>query len=130
MTGGEIIAIVVLTILIGSLFFFGFRRRGPWGSLWTFLLILFLGLFVANIWVTPIGPVWWGAAWVDLLFVGILFALLLASATPPVPRDSTVDFKETGEIEPARRNTLAVVGSVFWLMVVFFVAVIILGMVY
>lgn len=82
MVAGEIIAIIVVALLITAVFSYGFRSRGPWGTFWTFFLVLLLGIWLVAIWIQPIGPVWYRIAWVDLLFVGLLFALLLAASTP------------------------------------------------
>lgn len=110
----EIIAIIFITLAFGFLFFYAFGITGPWDSLWAFILILFLSIFLFMIWVTPIGPVWWGVAWIDLLIIGLIFALLLAAASPS---GKSLKRRET-TIEKAGRNEEAVViGAFFWILI-------------
>ncbi|HKK40474.1 MAG TPA: hypothetical protein VJ949_13720, partial [Cryomorphaceae bacterium] len=85
MTAIEVIGIVVIALLIGAIFFYGFKNTGPWGSLWSFILIIFLGVLFVDVLAEPVGPLWYGVAWFDLIFVGFLFAFLLAAATPTRP---------------------------------------------
>jgi len=127
-----VLAIIFYALLIGSLFYFGFRRTGPWGSFWSFILILFLGMWLADIWVTPYGPEYWGIAWFDLLFVGLLFALILAAATPTryvPPKDREITDKELVEAQRSEMAGGAVaLGIFFWIMLILFFGLALFGL--
>jgi len=129
MTIGEIIALIIIALFIGSIFYFGFKRTGPWGSLWSFLVVLFLGILLTSIWITPIGPIWYGAAWVDLLLFGLIFALILAAATPSPRERKTHSSDVVGSREEGKRAAAVAVGLYFWLMLLFFISAITVGLV-
>ena len=123
MTFLEIILTIIAAILIGILFYYVFKTTGPWGSFWTFLLILVLAGLAAEAWITPYGPVYYDVAWLPTLFVIILFALLLAAASPSTRRET--DYIETTGTEPPATNAAAVaLGVFFWFLLLFlFIAV-------
>jgi hypothetical protein len=134
---GGVIAAILVAILISALFYYGLNARGPWGSFWTFFLALLLIVWAASLWVRPIGPVYWGVAWIPLIFIGIIFALLLA-AVPTYdtrPYDGTrTDVREEipadeAEIESRREAeaTAAAVGWIFWTFVLILLIAIIIG---
>ena len=124
MTFVEILITVLAAVLIGILFYYAFKATGPWGSLWTFLLILIIAGLAAEAWIEPVGPVVWNISWVPTLFVILLFALLLAAATPP--------YRERPEIEPEaetpeRAGAAVALGIFFWIFIIFFFGIAIWG---
>lgn len=130
----EILAILILALLLTALFNFGLRAKGPWGSFWTFFLVLLCGIWIVAIWVEPIGPVWYGAPWIDFVFVGILLALILAAATPPGPSHPTIRpitnrarMEEINEKEDT--NPDSAIGIFFWMMILIFVIAIAAGII-
>jgi hypothetical protein len=127
----EILSIILISIFIGSIFYYGFKTTGPWGSFWSFLLILFFGMWIADIWVDPYGPVYWGVAWFDILFVGLLLAFLLAAATPSRRAYRNDGLTETEMVEAAKAETggVAALGVFFWLMMLMFLVIIGIGLV-
>lgn len=128
MTLAAVLGIIVLALLIGLIFYYGFKSRGPWGSFWTFFLVIFFGIWIAALWVNPVGPIYWGVAWLDLIFVGILLALILAAASPLKKKDfEDPEAKVTTE---RYNHTGAVVGAFFWIMLLFFVLAVIAGFIF
>lgn len=125
MGAGEIIAIVVFGLLLAAAFYFGLKRKGPWGSFWSFFVVLVLAMVVAALWLTNVGPTWWGIAWVPIFFVGVLFALLLASATPRQRQRSAADDEFQGD-QP-KNNAVIALGWLFWLMIILFIGLIAAG---
>lgn len=125
---GEIIAAILLALIIGALFFFGFRATGPWGSFWTFLLILFFGIWVFAIWVDPIGPLWYGIAWIDFLFVGLILALILAAATPDYRRRSRSDVADSRLETEESASTAVALSIYFWVLLILFIGIILFGL--
>lgn len=128
MTAGGIVAVILITLLVGGVFFYGLKKTGPWGSFWTFLLVLFLGISLTAIWLVPVGPVWYGAAWFDLFVVGLLLALLLAAATPTTNEQRRAAFEQSDVVdEKARGDSAIALGGFFWLMIILFVIIIGIG---
>lgn len=126
MTFLEILLVIIAAVLIGILFYYVFKVSGPWGSLWTFLLVLILAGLAAEAWITPIGPLFYDVAWIPTLFVIILFALILAAASPTSRRDIDFDTTATTGRGPGDPDTPAVValGVFFWfLLLLLFIAV-------
>lgn len=114
----QIVATFLIALAVGSLFYYSFKRRGPWGSFWSFLLIIFLGVLLFGTYAEPVGPLYYGVAWLDLLIIGLIFAFLLAASSNPYPRRMV----EKDEVEP---NPAAVsIGIFFWVSVIFFLIVI------
>lgn len=136
---GGILGTILVAILISALFYYAFNARGPWGSFWSFFLVLLLIIWAASLWVRPIGPVYWGIAWIPLFFVGLVFALLLAA----IPTSDTRDILREDEIAEAERErqvnpaeakrsrdinrTAATVSGLFWVFMVILLLVIIIG---
>jgi hypothetical protein len=122
--------IAFLSTAIASLIF---KRKGPWGTVWTFFLFLFLVLWTVAIYVKNTGPVYWGIAWLPLLFAAVVLALLLASIIPNVNqwRDESLENSETNNVktpDEIRDASQPRTGSLFWLMIVILITAIVLGM--
>lgn len=79
----QILFSILLALIVGSFFYYLFKYTGPWGSFWTFVLVLILAGLAASAWIEPVGPVLYDIAWVPILIVILLFALFLAAVTPP-----------------------------------------------
>lgn len=122
----EIVITVLAAVVIGVLFYYIFRSRGPWGTLWSFLLILILVGLAAEGWVGPVGPVAWGVAWIPTLFVIILFALLLSAAAPPRRRPRR-PLPETEEEEIIEEEGVIALSGFFWIFMIILLAVVIWG---
>ncbi len=126
MTFVEALLVIIAAVAIGSFFYFVFKSSGPWGTFWTFLLVLILAGLAAEAWITPFGPVYYGIAWIPTLFVLLLFAFLLAAATPTPREERIIEETETtrpqGESIRARKEgeaAVAVVGIFFWFLIIF-----------
>ncbi|MGK7389677.1 MAG: hypothetical protein ACNS60_04975 [Candidatus Cyclobacteriaceae bacterium M2_1C_046] len=125
MEWAEIIGAIVIALVIGAIFYYGFKSTGPWGSFWAFFLVLFFIIWIAAIATDPYGPVYWGIAWFDFFIIGLLFALLLAAATP-----SRVDrrryreyYTTTPEAEEEAGRTAVAIGVWFWAMIILFIII-------
>lgn len=137
---GGVLGALLIAILLSVIFYFAFNIRGPWGSFWTFFLVLLFTVWAASLWVDPVGPVFWGIAWIPLFLVGLLFALLLAAIPTDnnrlpnkesnrkfVSRDGKAPSPE--EIEEARETTrtAAAVSGIFWIFLLILLIVVIAG---
>jgi hypothetical protein len=125
MTFIEIALAIIAAVLVGLLFYYVFKVSGPWGSLWTFLLILILVGLAAELWIPPMGPVFYDFAWIPTLFVIILFALILAAASPSARRDIDVTSSAETDTESNMAETAGVaLGIFFWFLLLFlFIAI-------
>lgn len=124
MAWAEFIGALILAVIIGAIFFYGLKNTGPWGSLWTFVLVLFLGIWLIALLADPLGPVWYGIAWIDFLLIGLLFALLLAAATPSdVDRRRHRRYYTAPDEEEETAGVAIAVGLWFWLMIFFFLII-------
>jgi hypothetical protein len=132
MTLLEILFTVILAIVIGLLFYYVFRVSGPWGSFWTFLLVLILGGLAASAWIAPVGPVYYEVAWIPILLIILIFALFLAAATPPGARRHPYKTAAEEELEPnnlASTGAVAAFGIFFFLLIIFLLVVAVIGIV-
>jgi hypothetical protein len=126
-TGFFAAALIALILTVSSVFFLG--KRGPWGSIWTFFLVLFLTLWTVSIYVAPIGPVYWGIAWVPLTIAGLIVAMLLIAAMPHATsgRDE-VSETVVPDVKPQPDSYGSRVGRFFWTLIILFVIAIMVGM--
>lgn len=132
---GGIIAAIFIAILISAIFYYGFSARGPWGSFWTFFLILLLIIWAASLWTRPVGPVYWGIAWVPLFFIGLIFALLLAAVptygAPPeeevTEEDLMVEDPEVERRREAEIGAAAAIGWLFWAFILILFTAVVAG---
>ena len=124
---------LLIALLIGLflvlLFSALFRDQVPWGSVWIFLLIVFLVTWAGGIWIGPFGPTIFDVAWLPFLFVGIFITVLLAATVPP---QSAPPKSEKETIEQARRtetaqSALSGLTLFFWLSLVLTIIVITLA---
>lgn len=119
----EIFAAFIMAFLFTFLFSVGFKNKGPWGILWIFFLIIFLASWAGQLWISPIGPLFYGISWLPLLFVAIIFAIILAATSSPgYNRKSVANDDSKVTKEPA-----VVLGVFFWLLLVILLIVIAIG---
>ncbi|MFO8129526.1 MAG: hypothetical protein R6T99_06455 [Bacteroidales bacterium] len=117
----EVIFSIIAALLVGVLFYYIFRYSGPWGSFWTFLLVLVLAGLAAAAWIEPIGPAAWNVAWLPILFVILLFALFLAAATTPDDRRRIRTRRPVDTETPGEEAAAVTLGIFFWIFIVFLV---------
>jgi hypothetical protein len=147
MTLVGIVAVVVLSVSLTLAFVFGLKTKGPWGNGWTFLIVITLSLCTVSLWVPPAGPVWFGAAWIDLLLTGLLVSFILSAVTPSTNHYSNVlnnDFTQNGnEFSPQsetnkteatafrravqKDKAIVAAGSFFWMLLLLLCVLIIIG---
>jgi K+ transporter len=123
MTFLGVLLTVMAAIIVSVLFYYVFKSTGPWENFWIFLLILTLAGLAAGFWIAPVGPVMWGIAWVPILIVIIIFALLLGAASPR-QQERTVTNSENGEPAPQDRKA-ATIGALFWILLIFLLGAIV-----
>lgn len=122
----EFIILIIIAIVIGSIFYYGFRRRGPWNLLWVFI-ILFLVAWAGRLWIVSTTTVHWGYAWVPVIFWVLLIALLITGLAPKEEKRTPQNNPETGE-EVSETGGRTIFGRFFWLLLLALIAVIIAGL--
>lgn len=121
-----IVYLVSIAFLITLFFSFVLRRRGPWGSYWTFFAIVLLAAFAADFWVGPVGPYFYESVyWIPPLVVGLIIALLLAATTPSPKTRSELELQKD-EFAKGQVTKLAL-GTFFWFLFVFMLLVVVVG---
>lgn len=127
----EFIGALVIALIIGALFYYGFKRRGPW-AFWVFLLILFFTAWAGSFWIEPAGPLIWGFAWLPIFFWVFIVALVIAAAgeTSATSRyERTTDVETTDrEITESEAGAAAAFGIFFWVLLGILLAAIIIGL--
>jgi hypothetical protein len=123
----DILIIFLIALLITVIFTMVFKNRGPWGLFWLFFLIVFLASWSARLWISPLGPMFLGVAWVPILIVAIIFALILAAtAIPPKnPRKEIIE-KQIGVTTDEGESSVAF-GAFFWVLLIILAVAVIVG---
>jgi hypothetical protein len=129
---GGLIAALLIALLITSVAALIFRKKGPWGTTWTFFLFLFLALWTVSIYIKNVGPVYWGIAWLPLLFAAVVIALLLVSIIPDANhwRDESLSDSKTSKVSSVKEisDVSRAHSGGFWVMIVILIIAIVLGM--
>lgn len=123
-------AVGLAALFFTSVSLFAFRHRGPWGSYWSSLVIILLGLWAAQVWIEPMGPVYGGVAWLPLLLAGIYLSVLLMPAGPihrhqPDPQEKV--FRQQQAKQQKEDQAFRVLNASFWLLLLGFAVMIVLG---
>jgi hypothetical protein len=74
----------------------------------TFLLIILLASWAGGIWISPFGPILWGATWLPFLLSGLIVALVFAAAASPEREESTIELVDPERRRQERRGTWVV----------------------
>lgn len=126
-----IIGALVIALIIGAIFYYGFKRRGPW-SFWVFLLILFFAAWAGSFWIEPAGPVIWGFAWLPLFFWVFILAVAIAAAggdQTTTRYDRTADVETTDpELSEGDAGAAAAFGIFFWFLLGILIAAVLVGL--
>ncbi len=120
-----ILYLIIISFLITLFFRFLLRVSGPWGSFWAFFIIVLLGVFAADIWISPVGPYFADMYWVPPIAAGLLIALLLAATTPSPKARSEMKAEQKATKEEAAAVAL---GTFFWFLMIFLLILIIIGL--
>ncbi|HSJ66658.1 MAG TPA: hypothetical protein VK921_03235 [Anditalea sp.] len=124
----EILGAVIVAVIISSIFYFAVDLRGPWGSFWTFFIIVLLSVWAASLWIVPFGYIYWEIAWIPLFFIGLVIAFLLAALTSTPPRwRRTAKGSDIVNADNEPEQTFAAIGLMFWLFIGLMLVAIIVG---
>ena len=125
----DLFVALVVGLILTAVFWPRLRKSGLWSHgagwaefLWFFLLV-FLASWLGGVWVSPVGPRFWGTYWVPFLMTGFLFALLLAATAPirlpHVRRETLAEAREEPTVD---ERTFFVLNLFYWLLLLALVA--------
>jgi hypothetical protein len=122
-------ALVVALVFTGILLAIrrGGYERGNWLTAVILFGILFLTSWAGGIWLHPLGPTVWGAAWMPFVAVGFLVALLVAAVSDKARRRAPVDAQQAAEAEEVVGTTVT---AFLWIFAVCLIAAITLHYAY
>lgn len=121
-----ILYLVSVSFLITLFFYYLLRSTGPWGSFWTFFIIILLAVFATEVWIGPVGPFFHDRIyWIPPLAVGVLIALLLAASTPGSKKRNKLKLQDR-EIAEKERTKIAM-GTFFWFLLMVLLVFIVVG---
>lgn len=99
-------AALIITFFIVVLFSF-FTKR-PLRGFALFFLLIFLVTRSGSLWVSPYGPLAWGASWIPMLFIGFLFSFLILALLPAA----------NTKAEERQNEPIIAAGMFFWLLLI------------
>lgn len=116
-------AALIISIFLTLLFSATFKSRGPFRGLAIFFLVIFLATWAGHLWITPMGPVFMGIAWLPLFFVAIIFAILMLA----VSQHHSAGVKESREEKAMEEASVVAIGLFFWILLIALAVSIALG---
>jgi ABC-type branched-subunit amino acid transport system permease subunit len=122
----DLIFSFVLSLVIAVVFAIGFKNKGPWGTIWAFFLLIFLAVWAASIWVSPVGPLLMGYSIIPVAIVGVVFALIVVAASSP-DNLQTMRTDKISDISSADKPAFSTYSVYFWLLMTTLVLVIVFG---
>ncbi|MFW6219128.1 MAG: hypothetical protein ACOC3S_03320 [Bacteroidota bacterium] len=126
MTLENIIIAFLISVLLTVIFRFGFKRKGPWGNIWTFFLVIFLAVWASELWILPSGPEWKDYRYISLLVIGLLFGFLLVAAERVPSREENEENKDKPE-ELKESKKIGKTGAYFWMLLIILLGIILVG---
>jgi hypothetical protein len=122
----DLLLALLMALTFTMVFAIGFRRPGPWSSVFAFFMVIFLAAWAGGLWISPAGPVFLGIYWLPVVLVAFLVGLLLAAISPRRPRHVQT-ISEAREEAEEKRAVERVFNSFFWVLLIGFGLLIVLG---
>jgi len=111
-------AALLIAFLLCLLFVALSPERRPFRFLFWFFLIIFLSGWAGQLWIFPFGPLVWGVAFLPLIFIAVIVALLIIAISPPMPPIKN---------DVPENTSVFALGMFFWLLLVILIVSIIVG---
>ncbi len=129
MDSRQVIAAIFLSLLCTALLVLFFDHKGPWKSIWSIFLIILLGVWATAVWLDPIGPVYWGIAWIPLIFVALLLTMALVAATPSTEKKRKLRDRlmNIALVQDEKEKRIFTKNIFFWSLLLFLVVCIVIG---
>ena len=122
---------LIVTILFAIL-----GTRGPWGSLWSLFLVLFLAMLATILYMDPVESLTSPISLASLILPGVLFGLLLLAVTPIKEREQLKvskirsagkHYRRLSHFNPRIISSKAI-GKFFWLVIMIITLTVIVGL--
>lgn len=116
----EMLCALLLAVLVTSVLVAVRPRDGaPPAALFIFFFIMVFPLIWAGgAWLTPVGPVFGGVAWLGFALVSLFLLLLILAAVPAQARRRREDIVPEHATEETLAGTALFFGLFFWLLLV------------
>lgn len=114
-----IMAAFFVAIIFTGIALLVFKNKVPWGKSWAVFLVFFLALWTVSLYVRATGPVYYGVAWLPIIFAATLLLLLFLALPISTARDDT-----QSDVTPPKRSG----NNFYWIMIIVFVLAILIGM--
>lgn len=101
-----ILVAVVFTAILLAIGCGGYERGG-WATALILFGILLLTSWAGGIWLHPVGPTVWGAAWMPFFVVGFVVALLVAAVAPSRHPRTRLAAEEAAEAKEVVGTTIS-----------------------
>jgi hypothetical protein len=132
MFAADLVFIVIFALVLSVFLTWAVGWRHPAESRTAGLSILFLfiilmfTMWAGSAWIPPWGPVFFGSAWLSLLVIGLIIALLVLAVSEPVRRPKTLEVVEENTAgKPVERTTPF--GMFFWILLLVLLLAIVLS---
>ncbi len=125
--GLAITVAIVFTAILVAIGRGGAYERANWSTALLLFLVLFLTTWAGGIWLSPVGPQLFGAAWLPFLFMGFVAALLIAAMSPGRRPRSQTEVQERAEAQEVVGTTVT---AFVWIFAVCLIAAITLHYAY
>ncbi|MFP4365237.1 MAG: hypothetical protein ACLFR1_15345 [Spirochaetia bacterium] len=119
----DIIFALLIAFLFVGIIGFGLNRTGPWQSIWTLFLIIFLAAWAGGLWIMPFGPILFGGYIFPFLFAGLLIALVLGVTIPTEPTEYEIEKTSP----PEEREAAKALDVFFWVIIGLLVVFVVFG---
>ena len=108
-----LIVALVFTIILVAIGRGNAYERGSWATALVLFGVLFLTSWAGGIWLHPVGPQIFGAAWMPFLLMGFVIALLIAAMSPGHRPRNRVAAEEAAEAEEVVGTTVTAYLAIF-----------------
>jgi small-conductance mechanosensitive channel len=102
-----IIPAALITALFITLFISSLSKRSS-RQFAVFFILIFLAIWSGQLWITPVGPVTRGIAWIPLIVIAIFFTMIAIALLPAATIKKTRENEDEIEEEA--------LGLVFWII--------------
>jgi len=111
----DLLFALAVALLLTLIFAAILGARGPLGQCLGLFARRFSGRWAGGLWITPFGPPLFDTYWLPFLFVGLIFALLLAAVAPVAPPRTRREAIAQAREEEAAVAALTVF---FWILII------------
>lgn len=122
----ELITALAIAVALAYLFAKNLGRRGRRSGFFWFFLLIFMATWAGGVWLMPFGPMVMGIHWLPFAVAGLIGAVAI-SLLAGRRRTATIDRPGGGRgRQSAESQTYLSLDAVFWVLLLFLLAAVIL----